>query len=418
MNKCRRVSSTVLGGVLASALTLTWSVSAVGAQEMDGRWLPWLGCWEATDVQDGATNGALLCIAPATTHSGVDLTTVTPDGRVAAPEPMQGDGVERPFSSEGCEGSQVAEFSEDGARVYVHTEQSCEGDVLRATRGVFAMVTPYEWIDVQAVDADGRGSAWAMRYRAVSDERAEAVGQGAILEGRRLGVRSARIAAARSPDVDDVMDVHRHVGAEATKAWVVEMNSPVELNSERLVELADTGVPGDVIDVVVAVSYPTRFSVNRDAGVNELEPEVGAGYASRGPYYGYGAYGINRWDPFYSRGLYSPYGYDYGYGYGGYYGLGYGGYYGSYRPTVIQVEPRSEGQMRVVNGRGWTRSQSSAGTGGSTATTRAPSRRSTGSSTGAATRSSGGSSTGASSSSGSSRSGSTGRTAKPRSGGD
>jgi hypothetical protein len=409
MSKSRRVGSTVLGGALVSALTLTWAVSSAEAQATDGRWLPWLGCWEAIDVGAEGSDGAMLCVIPATTHSGVELTTVLPDGRASGPEPVQGDGVERSFSSDGCEGTRAAEFSDDGTRVYVHTEQVCEGDVLRATRGVFAMVTPYEWVDVQAVDADGRGSAWAMRYRAVSDERAEAVGQGAVLEGRRSSVRSARIGAARPPGVDDVADVYRHVGAEAAKAWVVEMNSPVDLNAERLIELSDTGVPGDVIDVVVAVSYPTRFSVDRDAGVRELQPEP-AGYAARVPYYGYGYFGFNRWDPFYSS-FYSPYGYRSGYG-------GYYGSYGYYRPTVIRVEPRNDGQMRVVNGRGWTRSQST-GTTGSGATSRTPTRRTTGSSAGAA-GSSGRSSAGARSSGGSSRRGgsSTGRTARPRNGGD
>jgi hypothetical protein len=410
MSKSYRVCSTVLGGVLASALTLTWAVSSAEAQATDGRWLPWLGCWEATDMGAEESDGTMLCVIPATTHSGVELTTVLPDGRVSSPEPLLGDGVERSFSGEGCEGTHAAEFSDDGTRVYVHTEQVCEGDVHRTTRGVFAMVTPYEWVDVQAVDTEGRGAAWAMRYRAVSDGRTEAAGQGAVLEGRRLSVRSARIGAARPPGADDVAEVYRHVGAEAAKAWVVEMSSPVELDAERLIELADAGVPGDVIDVVVAVSYPTRFSVDRETGVTELEPEP-TGYAARAPYYGYGFFGFNRWDPFYSS-LYSPYGYGYGYGYGS----GYGGYYGYYQPTVIRVEPRNDGQMRVVNGRGWTRSQTSTGTTGSGATSRTPARRSTGTSAGAAAGSSGRSTAGAPSSGGSSRSGgsSTGRTARPR----
>jgi len=421
MNEWRGVGVVSVGSWLVAAMTLAGSASTVSSQETDSRWLPWLGCWASTDGVEVGVDETLLCIGPTTAHTGVEVTTISPDVQVTSREAIRGDGVEREFEAEGCEGSQVAEFSSDATRVYVSTQQVCEGGVSRTTKGVFAMVTPYEWVDVQAVDADGEGSAWAMHYRAVSDERAEAAGLGSILEGRQLAVRSARIAASRSPDVGDVADVHVHVGAEAAKAWVVEMNSPIDLDSERLVALADTGVPDDVIDVVVAVSYPTRFSVDR-GDVSELAREPGTAYGVRDP--GYGYYGFNNWSPFYYRGVFSPYGYaspyGYGYGYGGGfgYGSGYGiGYYG-YRPTVINVAPRNDNGMRVVNGRGWTRSQSTAGSSGGAV--RAPARRSTGSSAGTTRAPSQRSSPGASSSRGGSSSGgsSTGRTARPRGGND
>ena len=420
MNEWRGIGTAAVGGFVAATLMLAGSASAVSGQATDSRWLPWLGCWTSTEgVEEGGQS--LLCISPATAHAGVEVTTISADGQVVGSEAVRGDGVERELEAEGCEGYQVAEFSSDATRLYVSAEQVCEGGVGRTSKGVFAMVTPYEWVDVQAVDTEGEGSAWAMRYRAVSDERAQAAGVGSLLEGRQLAARSARIAASRSPDVADVVDVHEHVGAEGAKAWVVEMNSPMGLDSDRLVELADTGVPSDVIDVVVAVSYPTRFTVDRGDVVSELEGEPGTMYGARVPYYG--GYGINRWDPFYYRGYYSPFGYGLGYGgygYGGYgygSGFGYGGYYG-YRPTVIRVEPRSGDGMRVVNGRGWTRSQSSTGSGSSGGAARAPARRSTGSSAGStpapSQRSSPGASRGGSSNGGSS----TGRTARPRSGND
>lgn len=420
MNEWRGMVAASVGGFMALTLALAGSASSVSAQETDRRWLPWLGCWTSTDAVAEGSDQTLLCVTP-TSGAGVELVSVSADGQVIGREPMNGDGVERPLDSEGCEGSHVAEFSTDETRVYVSTVEVCDGGISRASKGVFAMITPYEWVDVQSVEADGEGAAWAMRYRAVSDERAQAAGLGPILEGRQLAARSARIAASRSPDVDDVADVYEHVGSDAAKAWLVETNSPLDLDSDRLVELAETGVPGDVIDVVVAVSYPTRFTVDRGDMVSELADEPGTMYGARSPYVG--MYGINRWDPFYYRGYYSPFGYGSSYGYGGYGygygGYGYGGYYG-YRPTVVQVTPRDDDRMRVVNGRGWTRSQSSTGSGSSSGVTRAPARRSTGSSAGTTAAPSQRSSPGASSSGGgsSSRGSSTGRTARPRGGND
>jgi hypothetical protein len=157
-------------------------------------------------------------------------------------------------------------------------------------------------------------------------------------------------------------------------------------------------VAPEVIDVVVAVSYPRYFDVGADAQVSqndlrELDPYAGS---TLGRGWGYGRRGMF-WNPMY-RGYGSYYG-DY-FGYGGYYGGGLYGYPGIYRPTIVVVEPRDTEPAprgRLVNGRGYTR----------------PGSRPS-SSEGGASRSSGGSSSEPPSSGGSSSGSSTGRTARPR----
>lgn len=391
--------------ILAGAgLLLAWTATAGVAQQADSRWLPFLGCWEAVGEMGAAVDESMLCVRPSLEAPGVEMLGVTETGRVTARETVRADGQRQEFTQEGCEGWQAGEFSGDASRVYLRSEQVCEGEVRRTSSGVLSMVTPYEWVDVQEVSIEDEGSTWSMRYRLVSDERAEAAGFGDVLEGREMAVRSARIAAARNPDVDDVIEVHDHVGPGAAQAWAVESGSRFDLDAEEVVRLADAGVPGDVIDVVVAVSYPSRFALDRDARVTEVQPDAGEDYADRHPYGTY--YDPYRWDPFY-----------YGYGRFGYNRLGYSpwgarsGYYGGfYRPVVVRVEPRQDGPRgRVVDGRGWIPGGS--GDSGGRAV-----RRSGGGSTGAAAGSSTGTST-SRGSAGSSRGSSTGRRAKRRGGG-
>ena len=208
------------------------------------------------------------------------------------------------------------------------------------------------------------------------------------------------VASARLTE-DDLIEAVGQVGPEAVEALVYERGEAFRPNADMLVRLADAGVPGSLIDLVVALSYPGRFEV-KSGSVDELTP--GNAYAAVPMGYGvssrYSFWNPYFYDPYYSgygRWGMSPYSYGYGgYGYGGY---GYrSGYY--YRPTTVVVQPT--GSLRypgsMVKGQGYTR-------GGS---------RSGGSS-------SSGSSGGASASSGSSgsrgSSGSSGRTAVRRGGG-
>jgi len=401
MNAHRKVADAALRGTLAGGLALALTAYSAAAQGTDPRWLPWLGCWEAVDeVQDES----MLCLRPLTDDVGVEMLAVT-GGEVVSTETVRADGAMHETDREGCRGFDEAEFSSDGRRVYLRTEHLCEGQVRRETTGMIAMLSPTQWIDVRGVEYSGRSIAGAVRYRLASIDRAEAVGLGDIAAERALAVRTARMSAAIEPDVDDVIDAMGHVDKEVVRTWVAERNDRFELDSDALVRMADAGVPPEVIDVMVAVSYPDRFAVDQDRGVSELEPEVDEDWQGRR---GYGGYRGWFWDPFY----YSPWSYGFGrYGYGSYgYGYGYGyPYY--YRPTVVVVQPKDGGGLvgRVVKGRGYTRSgRGSSADGG-------PSRTSGGASASPGrSRGDAGSSTGSGSTGGST---STGRKAKPRGGG-
>src|SRR5690606_36648710 len=96
------------------------------------------------------------------------------------------------------------------------------------------------------------------------------------------------------------------------------------VDAEQLEQLADAGVPGKVIDAMVALSYPKVFAIagSEDIGMRADEVAMqdeertgGRTIISTMMYpYGYGYYGYSPFDYFYSPFAYSPYGYGFGFG--------------------------------------------------------------------------------------------------------
>ena len=420
MSAHRDIRGVIAGGLLASALLLTTAAPTLAQdRDYDARWLPWLGCWEPVAGSDDA-DAPMLCLRPVAGDDGVDMLTVA-DGEIASQETIRADGMSRRTSREGCDGWERTSFSDDGHRVYLRAEFVCEGGVERRSAGLMSMVSPYEWLDVRTVDVAGESVPWVLRYQLAALKAVEAAGLEDIAADRTMAQQSARIAASSALTIKDVVDASSHLDAKAVEAWIVVRGDQFALDASRLIALADAGVPESVIDIVVAVSYPEQFVVDRNlaGGADLAESE----YTSTGRYgragrarFGYGRYyDPFYYDPFFLSPFYSPYAgygyyspYRYGFGYGlGYGGFGFGyGSYGTYRPTIVVVGRRqqeSAGRPRAVRGRGYTRGvgSSSSRSGG------ARSRGGTAGGAAAAPSRSGSSSWGSKA---------TGRTAKPRGG--
>ena len=375
--------------------------SPVAAQDVDSRWLPWLGCWEAAEAGDEVP---LLCVRPAAQGDGVEFVTWSA-GELSSTETIRADGVARNAERGECQGLEEARFSDDGHRVYLESSYVCEDGSERENSGILAMVNPMEWVDIKSVD----GSPWVLRYRLARASRLQEAGMESVVASRASQVKNARIAASSRLTEEDIIEAAANVDGKAVEALIVERGDPFAVNAGMLIRMDDAGVPAGVIDLVVAVSHPDRFAVK--AGpmpVEEYSDEFGAprriymGGGMYDPWWGGGWFGYS---PFFFG--YNRYGYGYGYGYGYPYYGGYGYGYPYYRTTPIVVEPRSGGRM--IRGQGYTRGSSgSSGYTGRTARTRGGS----GASAGAARSPSSpavrrGGSSGVS----------TGRTAKPRGGG-
>ncbi len=395
MSRGKDLGISVAGALLTGVVLLVGlAPSTLSAQDMDVRWFPWLGCWEAVD---GGEDSPLLCVRPAAQGEGVEFLTWA-EGKITSSETILADGFPKNAEREECRGLEEARFSDDGRRVYLKSDYVCEGGIERGASGILAMINPMEWVDIKAVE----GTPWVLRYRLARASKVEEAGMENVVASRASAVKAARIAASARLTENDLIEAAGKVDAVAVEALIVERGDPFAVNAGMLIRLADAGVPESVIDLAVAISFPDRFAVKGGlAQVDEYATD--AGYAPRRSIYMgmgslYGGFGFGYSPYFYGYG-YSPYYYGgYGYGYGN--GYGYGGYY---QPRPIIVQPRVSGGGQWIKGRGYTRG-TSAGSTGRQARPRGSSAGSSGGSRATSSppvRSSGGSR-------------STGRTAKPR----
>jgi hypothetical protein len=192
-------------------------------------------------------------------------------------------------------------------------------------------------------------------------------------------VDDARLLASGRLSLADVEEAAAHVDPEALAAFLLERSQEFDVTAAQLAALADAGVPDDVIDALVAVSYPTRFAIDRDALRMALKPDERerSGVAYGDPYgwgwgYGrcYGGYygGFPYWSSYCS-----PFYWSSAFGFGGlwpYYYNPYwygGGYWG--QPIIVVRDDNPPARPgRLVRGGGYTRGGRPVGeTGGGTA---------------------------------------------------
>jgi hypothetical protein len=400
----------MVGAIPALVFALASGTEAT-AQEVQQGWRALAGCWEAVEAPGLPT----LCIVPTQDPAVAELVSVSDDA-VVERERIEATGARVARVREGCSGWEQAEWSPDGRRLYTRSEHVCEGGLTRTSSGISSVLPSGEFLNVQGIEASGGSGVRALRYRPTETAEVVRAELEATRLGRELAFETARISVATPITRDQVVEATRHAEDAVVEAWLIEGGASFDLNGARLVELADAGVPGSVIDVMVALSYPQVFAIDGPAGAARLaQQQVARTTRSVRPGYGY----INPWfggfpydyviypgfgfSPFGFGGLgYSPYGHRYGRGFAWY----------PQRPIVVVRQPERN-QGRLVRGQGYTRP-------GSTGTASAP-RPSSGTSSTATTSRSGGSTTSGSSgsasgSSGSTSSGSSGatRTAQPR----
>jgi uncharacterized membrane protein YgcG len=343
--------------------------------------------------------------AAAGQQGGVTFTT-TIAGETALEQTVVATGADRPVDDAECQGTQRAEWSSDGFRLYSAAQITCAGDQTpRRVSGLALLAPDGTWLDIQAVEIGGREDVRLRRYRRVTEPAATTV---PVLRATRL-------------NIDDIREASGKVSPRALEAALVETNAAFDLSGRTLLDLDDAGVPVSVIDVMIAQSYPDRFVVERTRGARS----GGGSVFLNDPFWlDYGFYSPLYGSPYYPY-YYSPFAYS---------------YYGRFDPRffgggIIVVpgtapgggdapEVQPSGDARAVDGRGYTRvrprqpedSPAPASSGASSVRRVPPSTASTSSDGGSSSGSSSSGSSGASpqgfSSGGSS--GDTGRTAVPR----
>ena len=393
------------------------------AQTADVRWEPWLGCWELAgdNLRGSISEDGLIARAPmpASLREGAPRVCVTrtPDGarfettvfgQAAVDQTIVADAASHPLSDAECAGTRRDEWSKNGMRLFSSAELTCRGEQGQRRLSGISLIAPNgNWLDIQAISVGGLQTVRVKRYYRAA----------ATPASQRLAVAATRLA------LDEIVEASSKVPAGVLELALVETNTGHNLTARTLLDLDDAGVSDSVIDLLVALSYPERFTVERrsaPARMTFVNDPFLVGWAFGYPYF-YDSY-------YYSPYYYSPFGVS---------SRGYDVFVSSVVSGSVVAQPVASGSGRVVDGLGYTRvrprdaasavNSSDVGvltssSSGRTVSSSGYSQRSSSSSSGSSDSggsSSGGSSSsssGSSSSSSGSSSGSsdTGRTAVPR----
>lgn len=429
-----RVKSFAAVATSALVLSIPFSTSLAQNAAPELRWRALAGCWVPDqNAAVGATSvsGSMLCVAPVAGTTSADIATIV-NKQVLHTERINASGERVNKTVDKCPGWESGTWSEDKSRLYLRSEYDCGDNLKVKGSGVLSLDADGNLVQVEGTTVGTNGGARVVRFHPAD----VALASGTVLTDSVMVQTVAaetsasaswfRQAAGHAPTVAAILDLSKHVDEAVAQTWIAEVGKPEKLSAKDLVAMSDAGMPPALIDMMVAMSYPTRFQVQARGVVSEEPRPTNANLNSNGNrancydnfnrfgrFYGsrFNQFECDRFAYRYGMyGFYSPYDFYnyYSNPYGGWYpyGLGVGG-----GPVVIVTRPSdsepARPRGRAVVGGGYTRSSG----------TDTGSPRTTGSSSGTGSTSSGsstGASTSAGASSGGSSSGGETRTAKPR----
>lgn len=343
----------------ASAEQSSSAAKTAPTADVDSRWAQWLGCWRLEDDLPGT--GLRVCITPEQT-TGVKWQTLVGAQRGTV-DIIVANGVARAISDTDCKGTERAEWSRNGQRVFRLSDVTCGTEGPRKISSVAFLTRGPVLVNVQYVEGGPSTSVRVQRYRRAIDQ---------TLADGSLAPQASPRAASSAPglggtwSVDDVIEASGKLPADAVQAALTGVSGPFNLNKKNLVAMSDAGVSEGVIDLMVALTYPKKFVVQRAGGGDAMPLGISMGGGWYDPFFSpivpassffadcYSPFGYGYWSYYNAcRPYYSTYGYwgDYGYGYQGY-SYGTGGWVIVDSGPTTPAQPALEG--RVVNGRGYT----------------------------------------------------------------
>lgn len=358
----------------AVATTVATGQTEAAAAQSDAAWLPWLGCWQLWEEQVARADGdgsefperTVVCMTPTAggDSPGVQL-AARGNGKVLVERTLVADGVRRDITEGDCSGWEQRTWSSDGFRLYTQAELRCDEDApARETSGISLMSGRSTWVDLQLVTVGEREHMEIRRYTpaASGDDLDDDA-----LPASRDEIRQARVRAGSALTFPGIRDAALNVDSRVVEAMLTETEPRLDLNAAALKELDAAGINGGVIDLLVALAYPERFTVQRR---NRGGGRSGSAWSNWGGW-GAGPSWSGYYDPIWYSDLYPYYLAPLGYGA---WGRGYNPYlynYGTnpfYRISDVDISDAPEAAPRVVNGLGYTRvGQRTGGNRGATA---------------------------------------------------
>lgn len=273
MPTMRRNTVALAAAGLVSSLAIAQQDSTPRAER---NWRAFLGCWS---TEAAGSIGPESCVLATEDPNTVELITLERDS-IASRSFITGNGAKVRISRDGCTGWEMGRWSLDERRLYTESEITCNGGAPRQSRAMYAMTSRNVFSRIEALRTKNATGVRVIHFIAFADTNglpAEVV--------RRLPVGDeltleARANAAAEVSTADVLDASKAVGAPVVEAWLADLGQRFVLNARELRSLRDASVPASVIDMLVAVSNPTLFTIARGGtpGPRAADPR-----ASNGP---------------------------------------------------------------------------------------------------------------------------------------
>ena len=340
--------------VLVAAL-VAFPSAAFAQADPSPQWLPWIGCWQSA-AERVAGDDARLCVVPI--ENGVGMESVIGD-QISPLRTITGDDSAGPSLDPACTGSERLEWGARTNMFFTRQELICGTQPRRTVTGLHLFTAGPTWLDIQVVEGIEGPSVRARRYERMSVPDLLSPRLGADLVARATA--ASQHLAATPLSVDDVVEATRKVATAGIDAMLFETRTKFALDSRALVSLKDAGVEERVIDLMLAISYPRHFAVDRQGAA--VPPLFFEGDPAWDDYY----WGV---DGFRHSSLFGPLGY-----------YDSGGYYSQWR---IRYFPRgdspafeaandggsdpsasSSSSSKAVKGQGYTRNSSKPSNSGS-----------------------------------------------------
>jgi hypothetical protein len=262
--------SRLLGLAIPATLTLT-AATAVSAQSVSTPWATLAGCWSPVGAEgitlgrDGATT-MMLCVIPINRESGV-LARYAGDKVIEADTIVIGQERTRRLDDD-CEVTASARFAGDQSRLYVRGRRVCTSGVASQTSGLLGLAPGGDLLDVREVTQGSKSAAVVQRYAATAS-RPELV---STFDRLSRAEREARVLSGAQLTGGDIIEAAASVDSTAVVAWLAERGQGFLLNAKTLKAFAQAQLPANVIDMMVALSNPKTFTVDRPSATVALRP--------------------------------------------------------------------------------------------------------------------------------------------------
>jgi hypothetical protein len=227
----------------------------------DSRWNPWIGTWRlVSDTVPAASEEAkknfLLEISPKEEGRSVFMKAIEGE-KALFEDTITADGKPRTLKEDDCTGSYTYTWSNTGERLLFESEMDCPNEAARKISGLSVINRKGEWLDFQLMENKGARIITIRRYEKLD----------ATAAAQDTGTRNPyafRSLSGSNLSLDEIIELSKKLPSEILEAALMEYRAPYKMNSKSLVRLADADVPGSVIDLMVALSFPDEFVIEQD----------------------------------------------------------------------------------------------------------------------------------------------------------